>query len=99
MKLKRFLCAHFAALLLILAVQSLSAQSSGTSGLAGTVIDATGGAIPNVTVTATNNGTGQARTATTGADGAYKFTLLQSGNYKVRFGATGFKSTEIESVT
>ncbi len=37
------------------------AQSSGTSGLAGTVTDPSGAAVPNVTVTLTNNGTGQTR--------------------------------------
>ena len=42
------------------------AQSSGTSGLGGTVTDPSGAAIPNVMVTLTSNATGQVRTATTG---------------------------------
>ena len=46
-------------LLLALFVPTLMAQSSGTSGLAGTVTDPSGAAIPNVTVTLTSNATGQ----------------------------------------
>jgi hypothetical protein len=85
--------------LLVLGGQLLMAQSSGTSGLAGTVKDPSGASIPNVTVTVTSNTTGQVRTATTGADGAYRLTLLQPGDYKVRFAANGFKTSEVGSVT
>ena len=86
-------------LLLAVFIPSLVAQSAGTSGLAGTITDPTGAAIPNVTVTATQNATGQVRTATTGNDGAYKFSLLQPGDYKVRFAAPGFKTSEVASFT
>ena len=40
----------------------------------------------------------RAVTATTGADGIYKFTLLPPGSYKVRFAAMGFKTAEVSSV-
>jgi len=85
-------------LLLALCMPSLMAQSAGTSSLTGTITDPSGAAIPNVTVTLTSNDTNQVRTETTGADGQYKFTLLPPGNYKVRFSATGFKTSEIGSV-
>ncbi len=85
--------------LLLAIAPSLMAQSSGTSGLVGVITDPSGGAIPNATVTLTNNATGQARSASTGADGAYKFSLLQPGDYKLRFAATGFKTSEVESTT
>jgi hypothetical protein len=78
---------------------SLMAQSAGTSALAGTVTDPSGAAIPNATVTITNNATGQSRTTTTGADGTYRFTLLPPGNYKVAFSANGFKTSEVASAT
>ena len=52
-----------------------------------------------MTVTATQIATGQVRTTTTGADGTYKFSLLQPGDYKVRFSANGFKTSEVDSVT
>jgi hypothetical protein len=73
------------------------AQSSGTSGLGGTVTDPSGAAVPNVTVTLTSNSTGQVRTTTTGTDGSYKFALLPPGDYKVRFAANGFKTAEVGS--
>lgn len=86
-------------LLLALLIPTVWAQSAGTSALAGTVTDPSGAAIPNVTVTLTSNATGQVRTATTGTDGTYKFTLLPPGDYKVRFTASGFKTSEVGSVT
>ncbi|MBV9770633.1 MAG: carboxypeptidase regulatory-like domain-containing protein, partial [Bryobacterales bacterium] len=85
-------------LLLVWLIPPVTAQSSGTSALGGTVTDPSGAAIPNVTVTLTNNGTGQTRTGTTGSDGTYKFTLLPPGDYKVRFVANGFKTAEVASI-
>src|SRR5580658_43650 len=100
MKFMRFLGLQFIAVfLLALWVPSLMAQSSGTSGLTGVVKDPSGAVIPNVTVTLTSNGTGQARTTTTGADGSYRFVLLPPGDYKVRFTASGFKTAEVSSIT
>ncbi len=84
-------------LLFAICVPSLMAQSAGTSALAGTITDPSGAAIPNVTVTITNNGTGQSRTTTTGSDGSYRFNLLQPGDYKVAFAASGFKTAEVAS--
>ena len=86
-------------LLLTLFVPFVMAQSSGTSGLAGVITDPSGAAIPNVTVTLTSNATGAVRTAITGTDGTYKFSLLPPGDYKVRFGANGFKTAEVASFT
>ena len=80
-------------------IPALLAQSAGTSALTGTVTDPSGAVIPNVTVTATNTGNNAARTAVTGADGTYRFTLLPPGTYRVRFVANGFKSGEVSAVT
>ena len=104
MRSRSLLCSRLAlfallALLSGMCVPSLRAQSAGTSGLTGTVTDPSGAAIPNVTVTLTSNDTNQVRTANTGADGQYKFTLLPPGSYKVRFSSTGFKTSEVGSVT
>ena len=90
-----FVC--LAALLLTAAVAV--AQSSGTAALTGTVTDLSGASLANVTVTATNIGTNQQRTMTTGPDGIYKFALLPPGNYRVQFSAKGFKTTEVPAVT
>ena len=88
-----------AAVLLLLWVPSLLAQSAGTGALTGTVTDPTGAVVPNVTVTLTSSDTNQARTANTGADGTYKFGLLPPGTYRIRFAAPGFKTSEIGGVT
>jgi hypothetical protein len=90
-----FVC--FAAILLCASMAQ--AQSAGTGAISGTVIDPQGRAVPNATVTATNMGTNQARTATTGSDGVYKFSLLTPGTYRLKFSAAGFKVSEVSGVT
>ena len=62
----------------------LAAQTASTGALSGTVTDATGATIPNVTVTAMNTGTGGSRTVATGTDGTYNLTLLPPGTYRVK---------------
>jgi hypothetical protein len=77
----------------------LMAQSATTGALTGTVTDPTGAVIAGATVTITNLGTEQARTATTDANGSYKFSLIPPGNYSATFSASGFKGLEVPSVT
>jgi len=85
--------------MLLLCVSLAHAQSAGTGAITGTVTDSSGGAVANASVTATNIGTNQVREEKTGGDGVYRFTLLLPGNYRLKFGAAGFKSTEVASVT
>jgi hypothetical protein len=84
---------------LMLCAPSMKAQSAGTGALTGTLTDPSGAVIPGVSVTIVNADTNQSRTAVTTADGLYKFSLLPPGVYKVRFSASGFKTSEVESVT
>jgi hypothetical protein len=84
--------------LVFTSVPFLIAQS-GAGQLSGKVTDASGNAVANVSVTATNVDTGQGRTATTGADGTYQFDQMPSGNYRVKFEAAGFNTVEIPSAT
>src|ERR1700689_3565226 len=76
-----------AALAIVLAAATLVpaafAQSAGTGALTGTVIDPTGAVVPGVSVTLVSLETNQTRTATTGNDGVYKFSLISPGNYSV----------------
>lgn len=100
MKLIRAFIFCFAVVaLLVLHAPQLLAQSSTTGGLTGTVSDPSGAVISGATVTITNLGTGQMRTVTTDANGSYKFTQLQPGNYSISFSATGFQTLEVPSVT
>src|SRR5665213_2036088 len=66
----RLLVGALLCLLLTTAVPYMMAQSAGTAALTGTITDPSGAAVPNVTVTITNNDTGQSRTTTTGTAGS-----------------------------
>ena len=70
----------------------------------GTVSDATGAVIPEVTMTLKHEATGVVREVATNSAGAYVFVRLPLGEYTVRTRAEGFKSGErllriISSVT
>jgi hypothetical protein len=96
--MKAVACIVVLVLASLLSATFLAAQTAGTGALTGTVTDSSGAALPNATVTATNVGNGQSRVATTGADGIYRFSLLQPGAYKVKFEAPGFATIEVPSV-
>src|SRR5579863_4528694 len=81
--------------LLLWAIPSSTQTSQGT--ILGTVRDASGGAIAGATVTITNTGTNDTRTATTGADGEYRVPALQPGLYTVRVEASGFKTLTVSA--
>jgi hypothetical protein len=83
---------------LLLCVPLSHAQTAATGAITGTVTDPSGGAVANTTVTATNKGTNQQREAKTASDGVYKFSFLNPGDYRLKFTAAGFKSSEVESV-
>jgi hypothetical protein len=60
--------------------------------LVGNVRDASGGAVPQVTVTLTNLQTGQSRNSITNDNGAYSFPTVQPGSYEVSFTKEGFRT-------
>lgn len=64
-----------------------------TADILGTVTDASGAVVPGATVTLTNLGTNQTRTAQTSSSGDYLFTLLPVGHYSVSVKATGFEAS------
>ena len=70
------------------------AQDTGEGRITGTVTDPTGAVIPEVTITATHDGTGVPRQAVSSGTGVYNFTRLQIGEYTVSVAATGFKTFE-----
>ena len=80
-------------------VPGVSAQTAETGALTGTVSDPSGGVVSGATVTITSIATGQSRSTTTDSSGSYKFGLLTPGDYKVTFGANGFKTASVASVT
>lgn len=65
----------------------------------GRVMDSTGSALPNITVTLSSPDQGFHRTATTGSDGSYTFVNLVPGNYSLVVEAPGFKRYVRDSIT
>jgi len=75
----------------------LLAQSS-TGSISGSASDDSGGALPGVTVTATNAATGGMRTTVSNAAGAYQLGLLPPGTYRVEAQLEGFQPVRREKV-
>src|SRR5437870_1104844 len=76
-------------LTLMVAVSTGFGQATGAN-LVGTVVDASGAAVPNARVTATNTATGVKFNAATNTDGAYRINNLAVGMYDVNVTAAGF---------
>lgn len=67
--------------------------------IVGTVTDPTGAAVPNASITITNNDTGVKRTLPTNGDGQYVAPDLHIGRYTVSASASGFKLSEQSGIT
>jgi hypothetical protein len=70
---------------------SLRAQTA-TGELAGTVRDTTGGVLPAVKVTITNQATGQERQVSTDSNGDYVAAAMTAGEYSIKGELPGFKA-------
>ncbi len=74
-------------------------HAQATSGdLTGTVLDASGAAIPNASVVATDDATGVKATTTTNAEGVYRFNNLLIGRYSVTASASGFSADTLKNI-
>src|SRR5215471_12766280 len=76
---------------------SLRGQSP-TGAIAGTVVDASGGGVPGVTLTAAQAETGATRTAYSTAAGTFRIPLLSVGTYSVTAEISGFKTAKVANV-
>jgi outer membrane receptor protein involved in Fe transport len=74
----------------VLALASGAAAQTTTSTIEGTVTDATGAVVSGATVNVIGTTLAAERTATTGANGAYRVTALPAGNYTLIISAAGF---------
>ena len=90
--------ALFICLLVVVTSWDVCAQSASTGALTGTVTDSTGAVLQNAQIALRNNGTGEARTAITDQDGAYRFSLLPPGEYEVTVEAVGFAPLVVREV-
>jgi len=70
-------------------------QSLVSGDITGTVTDPSGAVIFGATVSLRSDATDATRTATTGTNGTYRFSLLQPGSYSVSVTAPGFNKSEV----
>ncbi|MGH9583564.1 MAG: TonB-dependent receptor, partial [Bryobacteraceae bacterium] len=80
------------AMLMAVLLSPVILRAQALQGITGTVVDPTGAIIPNAKVTATNDATGVANTATTNSAGTYQFPALIPGTYTVKVAAPGFQT-------
>ena len=84
-------------LLVLLGVSALLAQQN-TGRIAGSVVDATGAAIPTASVQLSLAGGGVAATSATRTDGLFNFNAIQPGTYDLTFESAGFAKQIIRGV-
>jgi len=77
----------------------LTAQTSATGNISGTVTDATGGVVPGATVVITNTDTGVSRTTETNSAGIYTATFLLPGHYEIDASGASFGKVERKNLT
>jgi Carboxypeptidase regulatory-like domain len=94
LKAQRYYLAAFCMIFFGLSFHAFGQEAT----IVGTVTDASGSVVPNVTVTITNTGTGEARTSTTNDTGQYVAPGLIIGSYNVTAKASGFGAAEKNGV-
>ena len=87
------------AVLVIAAVMapSMMAQSLVTGDITGTVTDPSGAVVSGAMVSLKSDANGSTRSATTGSNGTYRFSLLSPGSYTVSVTASGFSKAETQT--
>jgi hypothetical protein len=94
----RHLSLWFAAAIIGLALSSPAHGQVLYGSLTGNLTDASGAAVPNAKVEATNTSTGVSKATTTDDRGAYLFSDLQPGTYKVTISAPAFSTRVFNDV-
>ena len=82
----------------VFSTNPLNAQQT-LGGITGEVTDASGGVIPNVTVTVTDEQTSLTRTTKTNGAGSYTFVNLPIGVYTLTFSAHGYEAQKTPHIT
>src|SRR5712692_11750667 len=85
-------------LILLTALAPLTFGQATDGNVVGTIVDASGAAVPNATVTASNIATGVKATTTTNASGGYRINNLLIGTYNLSATASGFASATLSNV-
>jgi hypothetical protein len=82
--------------ILCFATGAVSAQTGNSGSLEGTVKDPSGATIAGATVEISNPVSGYTRTATTGADGVFRFTNVPFNPYHMVIAAAGFATSTLD---
>jgi hypothetical protein len=90
-------CAIIALLLLLVGGRPSPAQETG-GGIAGTIADAQGAALPGATVSLRNEGTNAQLNTVTNAEGAYNLPFVPIGRYTLTASLAGFSTTKREGI-
>ena len=97
--MRKILCSRsFVALLAILILSSAAHAQTGRATVKGTVRDQQANVVAGATVTLTNAEKNFSRTQTSTENGAYVFTSIPPGTYKLEVEAAGFKKVAIAEV-
>jgi len=91
-----WICLATALLLFLPALTAFAQYENGS--LVGTIHDSSGAAVPNVTVTITNDATGIAMKAATSDAGDYEVPSLRTGVYTISANATGFANAVAKNI-
>ncbi len=100
MRIRSFLSSRLlilAAVAALCSVQILAQQTLG--GITGEVTDASGGVIPNVSITVVDESTSLTRTTTTNASGTYSLVNLPIGTYTLTYKADGYDLQKTQHIT
>jgi outer membrane receptor protein involved in Fe transport len=95
----RFFASAILAVVSLFFVTAVMAQTSTTGSVEGVVADANGAVVPNASVSLSGPNLIRAQTATTDANGKYRFQQVPPGRYTVEIAATGgFAASKQENV-
>jgi hypothetical protein len=91
---------HFRRVLTVFVLALITAGAQFTTAtLSGTVVDPTGGSVPEAKVTILNINTGLSRAVHTAGDGAFSFPALPVGSYRLTVERQGFSTYVQEGIT
>src|SRR5580704_7765035 len=96
----RLVCALALSVLLLVGLSDMRLAAQGSTGnILGTVTDASGGAVPEATVTLTNIGTNATQTVTSDAQGRYRVPDMPVGQYQIETKKNGFEAVVHTGIT
>src|SRR5271170_5852877 len=94
----RSIWTRFLVTLVVLGLSAVTSAQVSKGSISGTIIDATGAAVPGAEVRATSTDTNQVSSTVSDNSGLFKLPLLSVGNYRVDVSKTGFRKSSLAAV-